>query len=105
MFTDTTTGSSANSSRNALVEKLSASIRSRSARKRAQQLQRRSNEQWPKLRFESLESLSSTYSEQPSVTDSAPMASNACEGGSTLVPVNENAGGIVMTASRSGVTA
>ncbi|KAL2180177.1 uncharacterized protein P884DRAFT_192855 [Thermothelomyces heterothallicus CBS 202.75] len=96
MFTDTTTGSSANPSRNALVEKLSASIRSRSARKRAQQLQRRSNEQWPKSRFESLESLSSTYSEPPSVTDSAPMASSACEGGSTLVPVNENAGGIVM---------
>ncbi len=66
VFTNQTTGSSANSTKSALVEKLSASIRSRHAKKRAQRQNVYHNaEQQSKTRFESLDSLSSTYSEQP----------------------------------------
>ena len=66
VFTNQTTGSSSNSTKSALVEKLSASIRSRHAKKRAQRQNIYLNaEQQSQTRFESLDSLSSTYSKQP----------------------------------------
>ncbi len=74
IFTDPTTGSSASSARSALVEKLSASIRSRSARKRARR------QSWSKSRFESLDSLSSTDSEQRDETNGNRAVGNRGEG-------------------------
>jgi hypothetical protein len=69
LFTDTTNGSSGNSVRSALVDKLTASIRSRSARKQAYRQNHPNMERWSKSNFKSLESLSSTYSEQPGAMD------------------------------------
>lgn len=66
MFTDTTAGSSGNSARSAIVEKLSASIRTRTARKQAHRRNLYLNEKnQSDSRFQSMESISSTYSEQP----------------------------------------
>ncbi|KAK3300115.1 uncharacterized protein B0H64DRAFT_7404 [Chaetomium fimeti] len=96
MFTDTTTGSSANSARSALVEKLSASIRSRNARKLAQRRDQYLSQQWSRSKFESLESLSSTYSEQPEVVDSTPIASSPDQNGMTPILRQENNAGIVV---------
>ena len=78
VFTNHTTGSSANSTKSALVEKLSASIRSRNAKKRAQRRSLSLNaEQWSKTRFESLDSLSSAYSEQPGEPSDERMAGSS----------------------------
>jgi hypothetical protein len=67
MFTDQSASSSGNSARSALVEKLSASIRSRSASKRIlrRQSQYLNTEGWPNSNFESLDSLSSTNTVRP----------------------------------------
>ncbi|KAK4129637.1 hypothetical protein N657DRAFT_88271 [Parathielavia appendiculata] len=71
MFIDTTTGSSGTSVRSALVERLTASIRSRSARKQAyQQNSQLKSDRWSRASgFESLDSISSTYSDQPPAMD------------------------------------
>ncbi|KAK4153285.1 hypothetical protein C8A00DRAFT_15489 [Chaetomidium leptoderma] len=92
MFTDPTTGSSGNSARSAFVEKLSASIRSRSARKRAQRRNQYSSEHWSKSRFESLESISSTYSERPGEMNGAQITESAHEIGATATGGNKDHG-------------
>jgi hypothetical protein len=94
MFTDPTTGSSGNSTRSALVEKLSASIRSRSARKREHRrdMDHNNSERWSKSKFRSLDSLSSTYSEQLDRTDEAQLAGSARETGSTMAPGSKKLG-------------
>lgn len=101
-FTDTTTGSSANSARSALVEKLSASIRSRNERKLAQRRDQSFGQDWPRSKFESLESLSSAYSDQPEVEDSIPIASSPDQDGMTAIPRQENHVGITITGDGSG---
>ncbi|KAH6651022.1 hypothetical protein F5144DRAFT_71521 [Chaetomium tenue] len=101
-FTDTTTGSSANSARSALVEKLSASIRSRNERKLAQRRDQSFGQQWSRSRFESLESLSSTYSEQPEEDDNTPIASSPDQNSMTPIPRQENHVGITATGGGSG---
>ncbi|KAH6853495.1 hypothetical protein B0I37DRAFT_420407 [Chaetomium sp. MPI-CAGE-AT-0009] len=103
MFTDTTTGSSANSARSALVEKLSASIRSRNARKLAQRRDQNLNQQWSRSKFESLESLSSTYSEQqPGEVDSTPIASSPDQNGMMPILRQEHNAGIVVNGGGNG---
>ncbi|KAK4100652.1 hypothetical protein N658DRAFT_472685 [Parathielavia hyrcaniae] len=71
MFTDTITGSSGASVRSALVERLTASIRTRNARKQAhrQNSQLRSEHQSRAGGFKLLESISSTYSDQAIAMD------------------------------------
>ncbi|KAL2129574.1 hypothetical protein VTI74DRAFT_7562 [Chaetomium olivicolor] len=64
MFSNQTTGSSGNSTRSALVERLGASMRNRNAKKLAQrQDQFQAMNRFSKSRFESLSSISSTDSE------------------------------------------
>jgi hypothetical protein len=101
-FTDTTTGSSSNSARSALVEKLSASIRSRNERKLAQRWDQSFGQQWSRSKFESLESLSSAYSDQPEVEDSTPIASSPDQNGMTAILRQENHVGITVTEGESG---
>lgn len=88
MFTDPTTGSSGNSTRNALVEKLSSSIRSRSARKREQRrgMSLNNSERWSRSKFESLDSLSSTYSEKSEGMGGAQVAGSAHQSRTTSAP-------------------
>jgi hypothetical protein len=88
MVTGTTTGSSANSARSALVEKLSASIRTRAAKKQAHRRNLYLNENQSDSRFQSLDSLSSTYSEQP---DGAQMIGTALECETTPTSSNHQA--------------
>lgn len=73
-FTDPLTDSSRNSTRSAFVEKLSASIRSRSARKLAQRRNDYLSKRWSSSKFASLDSLSSTDSEQFEGMNGAEMA-------------------------------
>ncbi|KAK4245345.1 hypothetical protein C7999DRAFT_16425 [Corynascus novoguineensis] len=96
MFTDTTTGTGATSARSALVEKLRASIRSRSARKSVQRCDQYLDNPLFGLGFDSTGSISSIYSDQVGVTESAPVARSAHEGKSTPISVNENTSGIVV---------
>jgi hypothetical protein len=86
MVTGTTAGSSANSARSALVEKLSASIRTRAAKKQAHRRNLYLNENQSDSRFQSLDSLSSTYTEQP---DGAQMIGSPLECETTPTSSNQ----------------
>jgi hypothetical protein len=85
LFTDTTTGSSGTSVRSALVDKLTASIRSRNARKQAYRQNNLGMARWSRSNFKSLESLSSTYSEQPGAMDEFHAADSARENDTSTV--------------------
>ncbi|KAK3903781.1 hypothetical protein C8A05DRAFT_14280 [Staphylotrichum tortipilum] len=83
VHTDPTAGSSGNSTRSALVEKLSASIRTRSQRKRAL---RRLQQDPSRSKFESLGSISSEYSEESCESTEIRMAGRAHAGGPAAKP-------------------
>ena len=78
VFTDPTAGSSATSTRSALVEKLSASIRSRHERKRAHRLLQ---QEVSRSKFQSLGSISSEYSEESCDSTEIRMAGSGHVGG------------------------
>ncbi|KAL2147210.1 hypothetical protein VTI28DRAFT_165 [Corynascus sepedonium] len=96
MFTDTSTGTGAISTRNALVGKLRASIRSRSTRKSVQLCDQYLDDPLFRLRYDSTGSVSSIYSDQVGATEGAPVTSSAHKGKSTPISVNENTSGIVV---------
>jgi hypothetical protein len=78
--TDTTTGSCGNNSaRSAPVEKIKPSLRIRTARKRAHRRNVYLNERQSDSRFQSLDSISSTYSKHPWRTNGALMIGAALD--------------------------